>query len=338
MKVWLVRTADYDSKTLEKVEELLNAYDGPLSFMCHAAIIDDSIITKGYIFPDKAMNAISKFRKAQKIDSSDFVCLYTNTSFSNNFFTHGDGHRNFIIHSGDWGIYTNAGNIFPDSYLLYSNILKSFIYKNYETMYENLHKDDSLGCYMDLCADKREILLKLRTGDICDKCLDDIQKEHLDGRLLGQILDAFEGLRKQLLFRNRLEIETRLSRMEIIKGKFILIDYGNIELKFSPVRKAIYKLFLESENGYTFAEILGQKKRLLELYKSFQPNKTIEELSSTLNRICDPHAMRIHEEISKINAEVVKKLGERVSVNYIISGERGEKRKVKFKNNSLGDI
>ena len=333
MKVWLARTADYDSKTLEKVEELLNAYDGPLSFKCHAAIMDDSVITKGYIFPDKAMTAISIFRNAQKIDSSDFVCLYTNTRFSNNFFTHGDGHRNFIIHSGDWGIYTNAGNIFPDSYLLYSNILKSFIYKDYETMYEHLHQDDSLGCYMDLCADKREILLKLRTGDICDKCLDDIQKEHLDGRLLGQILDAFEGLRKQLLFRNRLEIETRPSRMEIIKGKFTLIDYGNIELKFSPLRKAIYQLYLESEDGYTFAEFLGQEKRLLELYKSFQPNKTVEELSSTLHLICDPHAMRIHEEVSKINAEIVKKLGERVSVNYIISGERGEKWKIKYKYN-----
>ena len=87
MKVWLVRTADYDSKTLEKVEELLNAYDGPLSFMCHAAIIDDSIITKGYIFPDKAMNAISKFRKAQKIDSSDFVCFAVRSTISSCFST-----------------------------------------------------------------------------------------------------------------------------------------------------------------------------------------------------------------------------------------------------------
>ena len=43
--------------------------------------------------------------------------------------------------------------------------------------------------------------------------------------------------------------------------------------------------------------------------------------------------MRIHEEISKINAEIVKKLGERVSVNYIISGERGEKWKIKYKFN-----
>lgn len=41
--------------------------------------------------------------------------------------------------------------------------------------------------------------------------------------------------------------------------------------------------------------------------------------------------MRIHEEISKINAEIVQKLGERISVNYIISGERGEKRKILLK-------
>ena len=40
--------------------------------------------------------------------------------------------------------------------------------------------------------------------------------------------------------------------------------------------------------------------------------------------------IRIHEEISKINAEIVQKLGERISVNYIISGERGEKRKINY--------
>ena len=332
--VWLIRTADYDMQTLEMVESLLNAYDGPISFKCHNVVVDNSSVTKETINQDKAMKVIAKFREVQKIDSSDFVCLYTNTRLSNNFFTYGDENRNFIIHSGDWGIYTNAGNVFPDSYLLYANILKSIVYKDYETMFENLHQDDSLGCYMDLCADKREILLKLRTGDICEKCLDDIQKEHIDGRLLGQILDAFEGLRKQLLFRNRLEIETKPSRLEITaKGKFVLIDYGNIELNFSPLRKAIYKLYFESRDGFTYAEFLGQEKRLLELYKSFQPSKTTEELNATLKIVCDPHSMRIHEEISKINAEIVKKLGERVSVNYIISGEKGEKRRIKYKFN-----
>lgn len=29
MNVWLVRTEDFDIKSLTKIEELLNAYDGP---------------------------------------------------------------------------------------------------------------------------------------------------------------------------------------------------------------------------------------------------------------------------------------------------------------------
>ena len=69
---------------------------------------------------------------------------------------------------------------------------------------------------------------------------------------------------------------------------------------------------------------------MVKLYQSFQPNKTTEEIDATIKGICDPHSMRIHEEISKINAEIVQKLGERISVNYIISGERGEKRKINY--------
>ena len=69
---------------------------------------------------------------------------------------------------------------------------------------------------------------------------------------------------------------------------------------------------------------------MVKLYQSFQPNKTAEEIDATRKGICDTHSMRIHEEISKINAEIVQKLGERISVNYIISGERGEKRKINY--------
>ena len=331
MNVWLVRTEDFDIKSLTKIEELLNAYDGPLTFKSRKEIIPNAISKMGCIHLDEAMNYMADFRKLHNINQTDFICLYTNTRLANNFFTHGDGFKNFLIHSADWGLYTNAGAEFPDAYLLYSNILKSFVYQDYKTMFQHVHKDDSLGCYMDLCIHKKEILLKLRTADICDNCLEHIHSKHVDGRIVGQILDAFEGLRKQLLFRNRLQLDTKLSRIEITqKGKFILTDYGNIELKFSPLRKAIYKLFLESKQGYTMADLLDSDGKLLKLYQSFQPNKTTEELSTTIQGICDPHSMRIHEEISKINAEIVKKLGERISVNYIISGERGEKRKINY--------
>ena len=331
MNVWLVRTEDFNENSLLKVEELLNAYDGPLSFNCHKHTIPNSISYDGTIHPENAMEYMADFRKQHHIDQTDFVCLYSNTRLSNNFFTHGDGLKNFIIHSGDWDLYTSAGNEFPDAYLLFSNLLKSFVYQDYETMYKHLHINDTIGCYMDLCLNKKEILLKLRTADICDTCLEHIQSKHIDGRIIGQIIDSFEGLRKQLLFRNRLQLETKLSRVEITaKGKFILIDYGNLELKFSPLRKSIYKLFLESIQGYTIADLLGADVELVKLYQSFQPNKTAEEIDATIKGICDPHSMRIHEEISKINAEIVQKLGERILVNYIISGERGEKKKINY--------
>jgi hypothetical protein len=332
MNVWLLKTEDVSLTSIEKTEELLCAYDGPLVFKFQKALISNEIIKKGVIDLKNVLLRLAEFRKENKINSEDFVCLYTNTPLENNYFTHGDENRNFVIHSGDWDLYTSAGHAYPDAYLLYSNILKSFVYKDYDDMFKNLHKDDTLGCYMDLCANKSEILIKLRTADVCETCLEQIRKKHIDGRIIGQIFDAFEGLRKQLLFRNRLQLETKISRLEInAKGKFVLTDYGNIELRFSPIRKAIYKLFMDSKDGYTIADLFGLGKKILELYQSFQPNKTPTELKSTVDVICDPHSMRIHEEISKINAEIVKQLGERVSVNYVISGERGEKRKINYK-------
>ena len=48
MNVWLVRTEDFEIKSLAKIEELLNAYDGPLIFKCRKEIIPNSISKSAY--------------------------------------------------------------------------------------------------------------------------------------------------------------------------------------------------------------------------------------------------------------------------------------------------
>jgi hypothetical protein len=51
-----------------------------------------------------------------------------------------------------------------------------------------------------------------------------------------------------------------------------------------------YKLFLESIQGYTIADLLGADVELVKLYQSFQPNKTAEEIDA------DKKAWRVHTE------------------------------------------
>ena len=327
MKAHLIRTSDFSQENLERIKGLLNAFEGPMKFSLHQEVFT---IESNFINPELMLETIHHWRIKNKISNDDFVCLYTETRLVNNFFTFGDGRKNFLIHSGDWKVFGAEDPVYADAYLLYSNVLKEVVYNsNREILFSKLHKKESRGCYMDLCINKSEIFLKLRTADICSDCLQDIKNSSVDSRLLSQILDAFEGLRKQLLFRSRFEIDLKPSRVMLNnKKKFLLPEFGNVEFKFSPLRKAIYKLFLENKKGFYFTEFPDCMERLLENYTFFQSNKTKKSLEETMRLVCDPFSDRMHEEISKINAEITLKLGDKTAHFYKILGARNEKRRV----------
>ena len=327
MKAFIVRTENFCTEKLDKVTDLLSAFDGPLKFFQLEEVLQ---FPTEFLTTDSIFFELNKLRIDKGIDENQFLCLYTEKRLENNFFTFGDGKRNFVIHSGDWEKYVNHEPEYADAYILYSNILKEAIYKSdLALLFSKLHRDETRGCYMDMCIKKQDILFQLRTADIFHDCLSYIQSQEIDSGLLTQILDAFEGLRKQLLFRKRLVIELKPSRVVIdSRKKFILPEYGNIEFKFSPLRKAIYKLFLDNKNGFLFSELPDCVEELIANYSFFQPNKTKPELSKTIQLVCDPFSDRMHEELSKINAEINRRVGLKLAKFYCILGEKNEKRKI----------
>jgi hypothetical protein len=70
---------------------------------------------------------------------------------------------------------------------------------------KHTHKD-TRGCINDFCKDKRDIVMKMRTGDICRQCTGRIMSENVDPALVRQVFGGFDSIRSHMLFRERYKI------------------------------------------------------------------------------------------------------------------------------------
>jgi hypothetical protein len=327
INVYIFRTASFPETNLNDIVRLANVYSGPLHFILGDYTFNDQI----EFFDSKDIFIeMQNVRKKLGIVQDSFTCIYGYHRLSNNYFSMGDGNRNYYIHHKSWDLISTVDAIYPNVFTLFSNILKENVYNDFNLLMNRVHQE-ARGCYMDFCKNKSEVLLQLRTADICNSCIHDIQNSSIDDSILQQILDAFEGLRKQFLFRHRLTIDVKLSPVEITSSQqFILPDFGNIEFNFSPIRKAIYALFLNHPEGFTFQEIVDQEKELTKLYQQFQPKRNRSENKNTIITLLDPLGNALHESISKINREVERKLGKKIAEHYQIRGNRNQRRKIQM--------
>jgi hypothetical protein len=152
------------------------------------------------------------FRKANKIGDVDQVVLLTNTNnfFEENLEIHGwfganselSGNNSFI-HTNFWELYLpGIDKIYPITYMiLLLLIIKKTGMSYMKFAHENTH-DVSIGCISDMTNDKVDVILKLRTGDICDKCLAVLLKK-IDPKCIKSYCLCLDEIRNKTLFSRR---------------------------------------------------------------------------------------------------------------------------------------
>lgn len=79
---------------------------------------------------------------------------------------------------------------------------------NYETLINSpvVHKE-SIGCINDFCKNKKNVILKLRTGYICDDCIENAIKSNVSPQLLIHLHEILQDIR--LNFMNISKIKTK---------------------------------------------------------------------------------------------------------------------------------
>jgi hypothetical protein len=360
MKIHLIRSAEMDRERFTKVVDLLKAVPGPMAFECDRDSIvdfDREEVWEGYIpnrdgfektimenrieipqyakvvFPLRELTATwehifskcATYRRTHAIPDDAYVILLTDVRNENNWFAALDGNmtRNGFIHTADWQEFIDCQPAFPIAFEVIALVLQGRIFGDNMKLRQQVHIKP-IGCISDLCMHKPEIILKLRTADICGKCM-----QQLDSRMpktmIRQALDIMESLRIKMLYSQNFRQADEPGRMIVDHRMHIrLPDLGNIEIKLRPLEKALYRLFLDHPEGIRRTDLPLHRDELFEIYNRLSNQDDIAQKRQRVNDLVSILSNSADEKISRIKRVFTDAVGEDLARHYCIMGERGE--------------
>lgn len=120
-----------------------------------------------------------------------------------------------------------------------------------------------------------------------------------------------------------------LSKMVITSDYRILLpDYNNKEIDMTPLVKAVYLLFLRHPEGITFKYLTDYREELIEIYKKIKGNRWIFTQINSINDVTNPLSNSINEKCARIKGAFITQFNENLAQYYIITGERGEPKRI----------
>lgn len=279
-------------------------------------------------------NKCKDYRTRNSIPNNEFVILLTEVSNTNNWFASLDEKMPFngFIHTADWNHFIKCQDSFPIAYEVLALVLQKHMFNDYNEARTSVHVE-SVGCVNDLCLEKKNIIIKLRTADICQGCMDKL-KGKLSIAEIQHALNIMESLRVKMLFSQNVNQNITLSKLLIDdNNRVFLPDFGNIEIKLRPLEKAIYILYLKHPEGIGLSFLCDHKEELYNIYANLSSIGDLQEMKARIDDIVNVTKNSAVEKISKIKTAFVKAIGEKLAKHYYIHGGNGELKKIDLDRN-----
>lgn len=349
MQIHLIKTPDYPLESFKEVIDILRSFPGPISFvssqhefkkedfyfltrsMQSMRSQDFDILNKRFYMAEQGMPLSWKelfslcgfYRDAVNVPESDFVILLTERPNTMNWFSMFKPERNAFVHCGDWELFTDAPAQYPIAYEVMANVLRCLMKPDFAKPQEWFH-EHAVGCMNDLCLQKSDIILKLKTADICNKCQQKMLDANVPDPVLEQALRVFEGMRKQILFRGGLKRNMEPSIIKLTEQRRLFFpDLGNLELRLNPLEMTLYVFYLMNPAGVMLNALNDHRAHLLKLYRKFAVHDNPELIDSRIATLVDPLQNSFSEKKSTLNRKIKTLLGEELGSHYTIKGEPG---------------
>lgn len=370
MKIHLLRSPELSQETYSNVLQLLQQYRGPLQFVSSGTedgFSEDLSSEKVWLdkvafeqkksislhfevkplqsrisFPYKEKTKTWKqlfaecenYRRLKNIPEGEIVVLLTDIANDKNWFgAVSPSMKNFFIQTSNWEhFFGNGIDIrFPIAYEVIIWVMRYYMFPNNEAVLKSIHKNP-IGCIMDFCQDKSQIILKMRTADVCNQCMNHFVTRDVSILYSQQFFDILEGIRKSMTFRGRSVILHKPSALEI-KGrtqKIFFADLGGLELRLNPKEKALFLLFLNYPEGLILNELQDYKEEITASYSSFCNHTDNDAIKQSISNLINPMEQDRDIVLSRINKKIKDTVGEILMDFYTIKGERGERKKIKL--------
>lgn len=119
----------------------------------------------------------------------------------------------------------------------------------------------------------------------------------------------------------------KLSRLRITRQyKIILVDYDNIEIKLSPLPKAVFLFFLRHPEGVMFSHLQDHRKELLDIYSHLCTNDDQVKMKESIDRLVDSFDNSISEKCAAVKKAFLLKIADNIACNYYITGAQGDRK------------
>lgn len=297
----------------------------------HEVLEQQGAVTDGVVLEWQATVEALEALRSESIEN-ELLILLTDQPNAQNFFSFGERGL-YCIHTAGWDMFIPGDRRIPVAHQIASNFLLDLAFGSMERAAACAHVEPR-GCLLDLCMDKSEVHLKMRTADTCTECMGLFDELMADGRLAPHVLHdlwgIFDAVRSQILHRERLRIAAKTSPMEIRGAtcRIWLTDYAT-ELKLRPQEHALYLFFLRhrKQSPIAFHDLDGHVDELAEWHGLISGSREIDELCKAFADIVNPAAQRVSEKISKIRRKLADIVGEDHVHRYLwSSAERGARR------------
>lgn len=306
---------------------------------------------------DNFFKICSNIRKRQRnIGLGDLCILLTNQLNDNNFFTWCDFNiRNVFIQTSNWDLFfgEDTPSDFPIMYEINAWVLRSITFKNLNEMKLSINRNFK-GDIMDLCENKEQITLKMRSAYITDKLLNKLAEEKMDKYLqIKFVIDNLERVRLGILNREMCKLfhtPVHLNFTDDINNKhFISIkEFGNLNLGLDLSERVLYRLLLENEGEIHYENMHKLKGKIYNLYccevstnretetiltsifNTYDISYTIEERNKyaivlenenedfVVTNIVNDRLQSFRQKISKINKTLKDKIPSGIVNDYLI--------------------
>lgn len=354
MKVYLLKTPEYEAEDFREVCELLSSFEGPLEFLPSFYEFDrnefyflgyDLYPSHGFKYPsnDVALkfdpereyplswrelySLCDYYREIFDIGSDSFVVLLTKRKNALNWFSATDNSKNIFVHTAEWEFYTQVHSKYPIAYQALENIMQSLMNINIYNLPNQFVHEPLRGCMNDFCNNKAQVIIKLQTANICPDCVERIKSEKISEDIVNQVRSIFNGIRNEFIFQTE---EKSIDPVPLIvdkKGK-ILLPAHNLEISLTPLFKTLYLFFLSRPQGVTVSELSDYQDDLISIYRKLRPGVSLEDAKKRISNLSHPLGDGFNPTRSHINRIITNLLNMPLAEFYTISGTAGNPYKV----------
>lgn len=326
MDVFLVRSEGVTVELFIEVLALLKSPSKLISFKGDEAKLPIQLPNRRFLKREELFGACANERAVSHLNQDSFLILLTEKPNQNNYFAslNPDQLYDGFVHTGDWEAFLDAPAAFPIAYHVLAIVLQKYMVVNGHELIDVVH-DRPIGCVNDFCEHKREVILKLRTADICQNCMNLLIK-NLSIPKINHVLQLFESLRTKMLTAQKMGVR-RLSELFIDDNdgyRIFLTDYDNLEIKLRPLERVLYILFKNNPDGIVLNQLDGYRDYMLGIYHETGGPLDEVAMEAAIDALCNPFDNSASEKISYIKKAFKDALGsDELARHYYIAGRKG---------------